>query len=90
MRKEWWDCAGYIKLWAVSWHGPWSAFGNLELQNGPSNLGPWSGVEGGLSDTSCYFPAVNLKWYRIWALLGGEQAKVWVPFHYAPRGCHVY
>jgi len=90
MRKEWWDCAGYTKLWAVSWQGPWSAFSSLELQNGPSNLGPWSGVEGGLSDAACYFPAVNLRWYRVWALLGGEQAKVWVPLHYAIRGCHVF
>lgn len=88
--KEWWDCAGNTKLFAVSWKGPWPTFGTLELQNGPSNHGPWTSVLGNLNDADCYFPALNKRWYRVWTLLGGEQGKVWIPLHQSYRLCNVY
>ena len=88
--KEWSGCAGYVRQYSVSWYGPWNSFGSLELQTGPSNYGPWTTVLSNLKEADCYFPAINNRWYRIWTLLGGEKARVWVPLRFSFRGCNLY
>ncbi|MGI9225328.1 MAG: hypothetical protein ACR2QX_12670 [Woeseiaceae bacterium] len=82
MYLEWLDCSPAYKLWAVSWKGPWTFTGKF-LDKGSSNNGPWSRVLSYVSDSNCYFPAENLKWYRIASsrILGGykTRASIWVP-----------
>jgi hypothetical protein len=82
MYLEWLDCSPMYKLWAVSWKGPWTFTGKF-LDKAPSNHGPWSRVISYVTDNNCYFPAENLKWYRIASTrfpAGYKtQASIWVP-----------
>jgi hypothetical protein len=77
------DCNPTYRLWEVSWNGPWNILGGKHLDQGSSNVGPWKRVLSFVPDSSCYFPALNQRWYRIAKpkLPIGFQtlASIWVP-----------
>jgi hypothetical protein len=83
MYLEWLDCDPTYKLWAVSWKGPWNVLGGKHLDKAKTNRGPWSRVLAYVSDSNCYFPGQNLRWYRISkpGLTGSSRtlASIWVP-----------
>lgn len=90
MYLEWLDCNPTYKVWAVSWKGPWNILGGKHLDKGTSNRGPWKRVMSYVSDSNCYFPARNLRWYRIAKPripIGFQTlASIWVPLSKCPSG----
>lgn len=90
MYLEWIDCSPTFKLWEVSWNGPWDILGGKHLDQGPSNDGPWDRVLSFVPDNSCYFPARNLRWYRIaspkFPIGFRTLASIWVPQSRCARG----
>ena len=81
MHLEWLDCDPVYRLYAVSWEDVTGTDRRLGIAS--SNLGPWSHVVSVTVTDGCYFPAQNLKWYRITRSnfpFGSETVdKVWVP-----------
>ena len=83
MYLEWMDCNPTYKLWEVGWRGPWSGLGGKHLDQATSSAGPWKRVQSFVPDDGCYFPAENLRWYRLakpkFPLGYQTLASVWVP-----------
>ena len=90
MYLEWLDCNPTFRLWAVSWQGPWNVLGGKHLDKGSSNSGPWTRVRSFVADNNCYFPAQNLRWYRIakprFSIGFQTLASIWVPLSRCPTG----